>query len=452
VLKLLRTTSFRLTVRYALLFAASVALLGAAIYFEVARFATEQQDDVIEHEIEAIQRAARGLGASEIASLVSTHVAQPPGPAVRYRLFDAQGVVLAGTLPLDRPRVKSFWFEGPRVDKPRKTGRIRARGERLDDGLVLVVAQDGEVQEELDDLREVIARDFGYGLAFTLLLAVVGGMVMSAGALRRVEAVNRTAREIVGSDLSRRLPVRGTGDELDRLSESVNGMLARIEAQVDAMRQVSADIAHDLRTPLTRLRIQIESALQLDDPERLRAALQRLLGEVDGLLATFTALLRIAQLEAANRTTVREAFDLSEVLATLTEVYQPTADGKAQTLCAEIEPGLRVTGDRDLMAQLFANLLENASHHSPEGARIDLTARRAGTHVEVVVADNGPGIPVDEHEKVFRRMYRLERSRTTPGSGLGLALVAAIAGMHEARVTLADNGPGLRAQVVIRAG
>jgi signal transduction histidine kinase len=452
VLKLLRTTSFRLTVRYALLFAASVALLGGLIYFEVARFATEQQDDVIEHEIETIERAARGLSASEVAALVTQHVAQPPGTAVRYRLFDAQGVALAGTLPLDRPREKTFWFEGPRTDKPYKQGRIRARGERLDDGLMLVVAQDGEVQEELEDLREIIARDFGYGLAFTVLLAIIGGMVMSAGALRRVEAVNRTAREIVGSDLSRRLPVRGTGDELDRLSESVNGMLARIEAQVDAMRQVSADIAHDLRTPLTRLRIQIESALQLSDPERLREALNRLLGEVDGLLATFTALLRIAQLEAADRSFVHGAFDLSEVLGTLAEVYQPAVDGKSQTLRTEIEPGLTVSGDRDLVAQLFANLLDNASHHSPEGARIDVTARRVGADVEVVVADNGPGIPVEEHEKVFRRMYRLERSRTTPGSGLGLALVAAIAGMHRARVTLADNRPGLRVQVVMRAG
>jgi signal transduction histidine kinase len=451
VLKLLRTTSFRLTVRYALLFAASVALLGAAIYFEVARFATEQQDEVIEHEIEAIERASRGLDASGIAMLVMAHVAQPPAPAVRYRLFDAQGRVLAGTLPLDRPRAKAFWFEGPRADKPRKTGRIRARGERLHDGLLLVVAQDGEVQEELEDLREVIARDFGYGLAFTVLLAIAGGMVMSAGALRRVEAVNRTTREIVGSNLSRRLPVRGTGDELDRLSESVNGMLARIEAQVDAMRQVSADIAHDLRTPLTRLRIQIESALQLEDPARLREALNRLLGEVDGLLATFTALLRIAQLEAADRSAPHASFDLSEVLSTLAEVYQPTVDGKSQTLRTEIEPGLAVAGDRDLLAQLFANLLDNASHHSPQGARIELAARRVGPNVEVIVADNGPGIPVEEHDKVFRRMYRLERSRTTPGSGLGLALVAAIAGMHKARITLADNRPGLRVQVVMHS-
>lgn len=448
--RLTRTSSFRLTLRYALLFALSVVLLGAAIYYQMSWFATDLQDELLEEAFDAVDRSAKGLSQQELAALVDDHARHPPGVLIRYRLFAQDGTPLAGNLPEVRAREGSFWFVASRADKPHKQGEIRALADRLPGGELLVVAQDLEAQEELDELREMIARDFGWAAALTVLLALIGGMLMSASILRRVDAVNQTAREIVGSDLSRRLPVRGSDDEFDRLARSVNGMLARIESQMEAMRQVSADIAHDLRTPLTRLRNQLESAQKLDDPQRIRAAFERALEEIDRLLVTFTALLRIAQIEAADRTAHQAPFDLSEVLSTLVEVYQPTVDAKRQTLQAHIASGLVVAGDRDLIGQLFANLLENASHHSPEGARIELRATRIGGGVEVIVADDGPGIPAEEHERVFRRLYRLERSRTSPGSGLGLALVSAIAGMHEARIRLADNRPGLRVSVQIK--
>jgi signal transduction histidine kinase len=448
--RIISTSSFRLTLRYALLFALSVVVLGVSVYYQMSFFGEIQQDEVLEEEVDAIERAVEDEPREKVIDVVEDHMRHPPGMLIRYRLLDEHGDSLAGNLPEVEPQEGYFWFVGPRADRPDRTDRIRALGEQLDDDLLLIVAQDFEAQEELDELREVIARDFGYAAALTVLLALVGGMLMSASVLRRVDAVNQTAREIVGSsDLSRRLPVRGSGDEFDRLAESVNSMLERMEAQMDAMRQVSSDIAHDLRTPLTRLRNQLESATKLDDRERLRAAQERSLQEIDQLLVTFTALLRIAQIEAADRAAHQAPFDFSEVLSTLVEVYQPTVDAKGQSLRAHVEPGLTVTGDRDLIAQLFANLLDNASHHSPRGASIELHARRTQGGVEVVVADDGPGIPPDEHAKVFRRLYRLERSRTTAGSGLGLALVAAIAGMHQARVDLTDNGPGLEVRVLI---
>lgn len=448
MLRLLRTSSFRLTVAYALLFAASVVILFGVTYVEMTRAATQQQDELLESEIKKIQRAAKRVTDGDIAALVEEQARHPPGLSIRYRLLDASGAVLAGNLPPTPDTDGAFWFKGPRADKPQKNGRIRARAATVGEGLTLIVAQDREAQEELDELREVVARDFGLAIVLTILLAIGGGALLSAGVLRRVASINKSTREIVDHSLSRRLPVGSAGDEFDRLAESVNGMLARIESQMAAMRQVSADIAHDLRTPLTRLRSGLESAQNEADPERVRVAVTRALSEVDGVLSTFSALLRIAQIEAASSAPSSGPFDLTEVLGTLVEVYEPDLEAKAQTLTSRIEPDLAIAGDRDLIAQLFANLLQNASHHSPQGARIELLARRADTHIEVVVADDGPGIPAEEREKVFRRLYRLERSRTTPGSGLGLALVAAVAGMHQITLSLEDNQPGLR--VIVR--
>jgi signal transduction histidine kinase len=451
VRRLTRTSSFQLTLRYAVLFGTSVLLLGAAVYLQILHFATEQQDELLEREIKTIQREVTGRSRSEIVESIGAHARHPPAPSLRYGLLNSAVDRLAGNLPPVKPRQGAFWFRGPRADKPNKIDKIRGRRRALREDLVLVVAQDRHAQEGLEELRELIARDFGYAAGATLLLALVGGMLMSAGVLRRVDAMSRSASEIVDRDLSQRLPVQGRDDEFDRLAQSVNVMLERIESQVHAMRQVSADIAHDLRTPLTRLRNRIEAAVQVDDPQHIREALERSLGDMDGVLATFSALLRIAQIEAADRSTARMEFDLTNLLLTLVEVYQPTADSKGQTLHARIELDLRATGDRDLIAQLFANLLQNAVQHSLAGARIEVRARRAADEVEVIVADNGPGIPQAEHEKVFRRLYRLERSRTTPGSGLGLALVAAIAAMHNATIALSDNAPGLRVRVALRS-
>jgi signal transduction histidine kinase len=222
-------------------------------------------------------------------------------------------------------------------------------------------------------------------------------------------------------------------------------MVARIETLMDGLRQVSNDIAHDLRTPLSRLRQRLDAAGRaqpsLGDYEALVA---QSIGDVDAILETFAAMLRIAEVEAASRTQGFAAVDLSELLNTVVEVYEPLASERAQTLTGRIAPGLVVRGDRELLTQLVANLVQNALKHTPPGTRVTVDAATAAGAVEVVVTDTGTGIPEGERDKVFRRFYRLEASRGTAGSGLGLSLAAAIAGLHGATLALSDNAPGLR--------
>jgi signal transduction histidine kinase len=267
--------------------------------------------------------------------------------------------------------------------------------------------------------------------------------------LRKVEAVARTSREIVGGDLKRRIPTSGTDDEFDRLATSLNTMLERIQDLMEDIRQVSSDIAHDLRTPITRLRQRLELALRsAETVESLRQAMEETLGDVDGILETFGALLRIAQIESGSRKSAFAEVDLGLVLQRIAEAYEPVAAERSQTLVASVAPGLWVRGDRELLTQLFANLVENAIQHSPSGAAIAVVGRGEAEAVDVTIADNGPGVPAGLRQKVFQRFFRMEESRTTQGNGLGLSLVAAIAALHDVAVELGDRAPGLEVRIV----
>jgi signal transduction histidine kinase len=246
----------------------------------------------------------------------------------------------------------------------------------------------------------------------------------------------------MAGDFARRLPEAGTGDELDRLTATINAMLARIEALMAALRQVTNDVAHDLRGPLARLRQRLEGALAAPrEPAADAATLEAALSELDQVLATFAAMLRIAQVEAGVRRGAFAPLDLSALVAAVAEAYAPVAEDQGAELVAEVAPGQRITGDAALLRQLLANLIENALAHGGAAVRIRVRLR-PGPVLEV--ADDGPGIPPEERAKVLRRFYRLDRSRGTPGTGLGLALVAAVAALHDARLSLGDAGPGLR--------
>ena len=266
--------------------------------------------------------------------------------------------------------------------------------------------------------------------------------------LARVEALSNVSREIVNGDLDRRIPLRGSNDEFDHLAVSLNTMFDRIQGLMDGLRQVSTDIAHDLRTPLTRLRQRIEMTLRnADDVASLRTAFQATLKDVDSILDTFSALLRIAQLETSERRAKFTDVDLTDLLRTAVELYAPMAEEKEQSIIEKIDDGLTIRGDRELLLQLFANVLENAVRHSPQRALIEIGGRRIVDGTVVSVCDNGPGIPEEMRTKVFQRFFRLEPSRTTPGSGLGLSLVKAIASLHNISVELLSNEPGLIVQV-----
>jgi signal transduction histidine kinase len=272
------------------------------------------------------------------------------------------------------------------------------------------------------------------------------------GLLRKIETVSQTSRDIVAGDLQQRVPVRDRGDEFDHLAVSLNAMLDRIQTLMEGLRQVTTDIAHDLRTPLTRLRQRLELAQRPGvDSETLRAVLDASRHDIDGILEIFSALLRIAQIESGARKAGFTEVNVSELLRTVIEVYRPALEEKGQQLQEAIDSDLAVRGDRELLMQLFANLLENAIRHSPAGAHVALMARNSSDMVEVSVADDGPGVPEALRPKVLQRFFRLESSRTTPGSGLGLSLAAAVATLHDAKLQLSDNGPGLRVTVLLRS-
>lgn len=267
-----------------------------------------------------------------------------------------------------------------------------------------------------------------------------------------MDAISRTAEAISGGDLTLRIPLRGTGDELDRLAETLNRMLDRIGQLMESVREVSNNIAHDLRTPLSRLGQHLEDArVQARSTADHQRALDLAKSEVEALLSTFAALLRIAQVEAGAQRAAFQSVDLSGVVATVAEAFAPSAEEEGRTLLAEVAAGITVYGDRELLTQMLVNLVENALRHTPIGTQVKLSLSAHAQRAVLIVEDNGPGIPAAERQNVLRRFYRMDHSRTTPGSGLGLSLVAAVAELHSAATHLEDACPGLRIGVTFGA-
>jgi signal transduction histidine kinase len=435
------TSSFRLALLYAGVTGISFALLFAVIFWSTARFMRHQIDDSVANELNEILGDAPDDMAG-MRTIVAGLARQSSGFA--YLFQDADRHELAGNIRALPPNVGVFEWESEATAPDRRRGRIRGRGVMVGTNYLFV----GWSTHQLHEMEEFIAKAFIWGSAAAIALALVGGAIMSGRLVRKIETVSGTARNIIQGDLTQRVPVAHVGDEFDRLSLSVNAMLDRIQMLMGDLRQVTTDIAHDLRTPLTRLGQRLEYAARSDaDPQVLRQSLDAARHDVDDILAMFAALLRIAEVESGARKAAFSRVDLGEVLDTVAEVYRVAAEEKGQDLQHRVDPDVVATGDRELLVQLFANLVENAIRHCPGGARIELVARREGSSVEVVVADNGPGIPEPMRVKVLQRFVRLENSRTSPGYGLGLSLAAAIANLHDAPLVVADNGPGLRVAV-----
>ena len=440
--RIFRLSSFRLTLAYAGLFCLSFLILFAAIYWYAARLIEAQIDKTVTSEVAEIQASAGNRGLVGLADAVQLMTDRAPG--FYYLLQDRHGAALAGNLQPMSPIPGVHEIPGIVSSKQGNSFGVRGRGVPVDDAYLFV----GLSTVELYELHELV---FGFlaGLFATILLALAGGSLISLRMLRRIEHVARTSREIVQGDLKRRLPVNGNDDEFDRLATSLNAMLERIQDLMEDIRQVSNDIAHDLRTPITRLRQRIEHTLRSAvTVEAMREAMEATLADVDDILATFGALLRIAQIESGSRKSAFASVDLSQMLQRIAEAYEPVAAEREQSLAAEIAPDLAVRGDRELLTQLFANLVENAIRHSPPGARIGLSVRPEGERIEARIVDNGPGIPAQFRQKVFQRFFRLEESRTSQGNGLGLSLVAAVAALHEIALDLDDNRPGLVVRIL----
>ncbi len=440
--RLLRTSSFRLTLAYAGLFGASVLILFGVIYWATDIYITRSLDAAIDSDFIELKTSLDDGGRTLLADQIDGRLRQMPRGPMHYLLQERSGKVIAGDLrALGRGPGRFDLPPNDREDRGRHEPPVRARGAALSDGDYMLVGIDAHPREEM---HELVLRAFGWGSAITLVLAFGGGALLSGGLLRRIETISRAARDIIAGDFSRRIPIRGADDEFDHLVTSLNAMLDRVQSSMESVRQVSNDIAHDLRTPLTRLRQRLERAQRAHSPAEWDAATADCIAEMDAILDTFGALLRIAEIESGAAACHFAEFDLSDLLHTMAEVYEPMADEKGQSFTAQIACGLAAWGDRELIGQMLANIIENAMKHSPPGARIGLLTTASPTEIKVAVTDSGPGIPVGERSNVFKRFYRIESSRSTPGSGLGLSLVEAIARLHQVSVDLADNNPGLR--------
>ncbi|PPR10360.1 MAG: Signal-transduction histidine kinase senX3 [Alphaproteobacteria bacterium MarineAlpha11_Bin1] len=440
---LLRSASFRLMLIYIILFGGSAAILLGFLYWAIAGTLSEQVDETINADIKGLAEQYERLGTPGVAAIISERVRKDQGGRTVYLLTDRLRRRMVGNLsnwPTATPDSRG-WIEFELQDRDSSHGELslaRARSFVLQGGLNLLVGREVHV---LVRTRDLVINTIIWGIAITIALALAGGIAMSRTTARRIESINQTSREISQGALDRRIPTRGTDDEFDRLSAQLNEMLDRNQSLMEGLRHVSDNIAHDLRTPLTRLRQTLEGIKDsgLNDTSQT-ARIEKAIEEADSLLSIFNALLRISQIEAGGRRENFAKVDLKELVTDVADLYEPVAAEKSQIFNMRCDAAAEVFGDRDLLFQAIANLADNAiKYSSPESA---ITVHAADRTISV--SDTGPGIPYNAHKDVFNRFYRLETARSTPGTGLGLSLVEAVAHLHEGSVYLEDNHPGLR--------
>jgi signal transduction histidine kinase len=455
---LLQTQAFRIVLVYVLLFAFSVTALLFFTYWNTRRTLDAQTDQIIEAEITGLSEEYQHFGLQGLAETVRARTLHQ-GQSL-YILSDGMHHTVAGNLD-SWPQISNspgdmveFDYERP-VDGKLESRRARGRVYALTGGFLLLVAQD------VHD-RYLTERMFTTTLPWTvvliLILGTAGGALLGRNMLRRLDIINRTSGEIIAGDLTQRVPLTGSGDEFDVLSENLNRMLDRIERLMKGLREVTDSVAHDLRTPLTRLRNRLEeSAARLSANGAQAGEIERAIAETDQLIGTFNALLLIAETDAGTTRAAMSALDLGGVAADVVELYEPLADERNVALTFMPEPHVTIEGNRSLIAQALANLVDNAIKYTPAGGKVRIRAAVTGEGVELSVADSGPGIPAADRPRVTERFVRLEASRNSPGTGLGLSLVAAVAHFHHAELVLEDNMPmGLKAvlrfpRTVIRA-
>jgi len=451
--KLFRTTTFRLSLSYLALFSAAAAVAIFFIYWNTTVLLSRQLNQTIEAELTGLAEQYRAGGLDQLVRIVAER-SETPGNSL-YLVADKDGKQLAGNLSAVSPQL---WESVGPVEfvysRPASGGVERrlafANVFRLPGGYRLIVGRDIEDRRELSRL---ILNTMLWGLGAMALVGIGGGYWVSRKLLTRIDGLAATTRTIMAGDLAGRLPVSGSGDELDRLSQSVNLMLARIEQLMAGLREVSDNIAHDLKTPLNRLRNRVEEALrEPQDETAYRDVLERTIEEADGLIKTFNALLSIARLEAGAGGENRDTLDMAALVQDVAELYEPVAEERGIALKAQAADLIIIHGDRQLLGQALANLIDNALKYGAPSAgagngyapEVDVQADARGGVARIVVSDRGPGVPDTERVRVLSRFVRLEESRSEPGSGLGLSLVAAVARLHGGKLRLEDNEPGLR--------
>lgn len=450
----LKSSTFRLTLAYLGLFSLSAAIILAVVYWSSTRFIERHVRDTINEEIVWLLDQTKFSGVNGLRRLVAERSAAEPNRRAMFLLADARGTPLAGNLdgwPVALADAEHFITFGVDIiedgRKQTKPHVAKARIVELEFGLKLLVGRD---INDLVQTQRLMRTAILLGVGVMIVLGLAGGLVLSRWMLNRLERVNRATARIMAGDLGQRIATQGDGDEFDDLAQNLNAMLDRIERLLAGMRQVSEDIAHDLRTPLNRMRSRIEVALMgMPETEEERRLLEDTLRDADGLIETFNALLAIARAEAGAQHGDWERLDLAEIARDVAELYEPLAEDAAITLRLDARDGAVILGHRQLVSQALANIADNAVKYTPPGGTVTITTT-AQPSPTVIVADSGPGIPAEQRDRAKQRFVRLDAQRSTPGSGLGLSLVDAVAKLHDAKLTLADNEPGLKVTLAFK--
>ncbi|NCG10504.1 MAG: HAMP domain-containing protein [Alphaproteobacteria bacterium] len=451
--KLLRTTIFRAALLYLSIFLLSTSMLYAYLFWNSITLTSGQTDAAIEADIADLSKRFKEGGIPSLARRVAV-LSRDPRLSI-YLLIDPQGLPMAGNLNKvpDLKDAGEGWkeFEFVRITNNfEEKHAARAKTFTLPQGFYLLVGRD---VEEFHKFSEVIFNSMVYGLGMTVLFGLVGGVIVSRNFTRRIDSINRPSSDIMAGDLSRRIPVRGSGDEIDQLGINLNKMLSRIESLMNGMRDVTDNIAHDLRSPINRVRNKLEVTLMKPaSPEDYKKIIQETIAEADELLAVFNALLSVAQLEAGARDIQKEMLDIVDLTKQAVEFMEPVGEEIGARFDLDLpEAPLLMKVAHPLMSQALINLIDNAiKYGSSNETVISVGLTKSKNTLIIYVADNGPGIPPSDMSRVTERFVRLDASRNRPGSGLGLSLVSAIARSHGGELRLKQNLPqGLKAEIVL---
>jgi signal transduction histidine kinase len=447
--RLLRSASFRFAAVYAILLALSAAALALFLWWSTAGLLDRQTQASIEADAQSLSER---FNAGQIPALILTiddRLTQNVEDDAIYLLVNASGQPIAGNLqhwPQGAP--SGGWYELP-IERAGVRSLALVQSFNLPEGFRLLIGRDIQVRSQL---RRLLTSALLWALVVVVVMASIGALVVRSLFRRTLANVSATAGAIAAGDFTQRVRLSGRGDEFDQLAETINDMLDRIGRLMEGVREVSNAIAHDLRTPITRARARLEdAALHASSAVELRAAIERATADLDGIVAVFQALLRIAEIEAGSRRSAFDRVDLMPLLADVAELYGAVAEDRGISVSVHAREELPAYGDRELIQQAVANLMDNAVKFSPPGGAVQLSATVTPAGVEIAVADQGPGIPEPERERAAERFYRGETARNTPGSGLGLALVQAVAHLHGGHLRLTDASPGLIAILTLPA-
>ncbi len=438
------TTSFKLSALYLCLFVFSFLAIGVTVYFLTVHTLEQQLKNSIETEAIRLKAEYDSGGIAELKNEIDEINRSASHSLHEYGILDQNGKAMIGSL--SHFNLSAGWQTVIRASKANTSEKeakqlFYIQVIALPDNVWLGVGHNGAYIQETG---RAIIQAFLWGIVLVIVLGAGGGLYISRAFLRKIQCITTSTQAIIAGDLKHRLPVSKNRDELDNLALLLNQMLDKIGTLLENVQQVSNDIAHDLRTPISRLQFSFEDALKQNlSVEQFRERIACAIEEVDTILDTFSALLRISQIESGSRRSGFKTVNLSEIVVSVIDALCPVAEEQDKIINSDIKKNITLIGDKELLTQLVFNLLENAIGHTPKNTKITIKLSSVGHQIELIVADNGIGIAEEYRHKVFQRFYRLEQSRTTPGNGLGLSIAVAIVELHEGTIALRDHAPGL---------